>query len=117
MISTSNVAMLISFAASDAVSSLPLVRFRRKAERVTRLVCAEDVEGKKRERVEPTEQHPLAWCKERMGTKDSFSFAGAFAVLISRQASRIAGRNANISVKYLQAKNQSRAGGVSFDCV
>ncbi len=69
------------------------MRFKQEAERVVRLVCAEDAKGKKREGVEPTESNPLAWCKERMEGKNSFSFAVAFAVLLSRQASHVSGEN------------------------
>ncbi len=83
------------------------MRFRREAERVVRLVCAEDAKGKKREGVEPTEINPLAWCKERMGTKNSFSFAVAFAVLLSRQAGSVSGGNKDFYVKLLQVKNSS----------
>jgi hypothetical protein len=76
--------------------------------RVTRLVCAKDAKGKKREGVEPTESNPLAWCKERMGTKNSFSFAVAFAVLLSRQSGSVPGGNKDIYVKLLWVKKRTR---------
>ena len=63
---------MVGFAASDAVSSLPLVRYRRKAERVTRLVCAED--SKEKSGRESAKTKGIRWRATRNGWKQRTAF-------------------------------------------